>query len=414
MKKKTTPKNYYTTNTEIAEKFSVSEGAVRNWIKAAKEEKNLLQLTEINDRLFVLKNKHNEAELTKLAENAKLYRSTESEVTVEANPDIYNILTKNELIALINSINQRKQIPEKYSFKGRGADYWNSFYINTDTDNTNYVQVDGILLDRLYPYLELKFKEFDAINVIDLGPGEGSPVKDFLVKLEKEKKLNKYIPVDISDEMLRFNKQNISKYIPENKIDGYVKDLETDGFQDLLYKYKDYTGKRKIVNIILFLGGTIGNFWPLSYQSGILRSLRAGMFGDDILIISNGYDVYSKRTTFPAFEGGTTKDRMLYIPTLMSIKEEFYKEEFIYNELKGVREFNIVLNRNVNIDLKMINTTIKLKKNDKITLWNHKRDDLSVIEQKATGSDLEIETVIRHSEDSEDLIFYILKVKEEE
>ena len=408
---KNTPKNYYATNTEIAEKFGVSEGAVRNWIKGAKENKNFLQLTETKNRSHILKNKHNEAELKKLAENARVYRSGESEVTVEANPEIYEILKKNELIALINSINQRKEIPEKYSFKGKGAEYWNSFYENTDKNNTNYVQVDGLLLDKFYPYLELKFKDFDAINVIDLGPGEGSPVKDFLVKLEKDKRLNKYIPVDISPEMLEFNKKNISKHIPENKIESQVKDFEIDGFQDLLYKYKDYTGKRKIINIILFLGGTIGDSWPISYQAGILKSIREGMFGDDILVISNSYDTLKERTTFPAFEDESSDLRMLYIPNLLSIKKDYFTKEFIYNDLTGAREFNIVFNKNINIDLKKFNTVINLKKKDKITLWKHKRDDLFIIEEKANASDLEIDLIARYTECSE--VFYILKVKEE-
>ncbi len=89
------------------------------------------------------------------------------------------------------------------------------------------------------------------LDVLELGAGDGSKTVVFLENLISLSKKVRYIPMDISSNILEVNKVNMHKNLPHMEIEPVVGDY----FQTMEIM-KDQTNTK----LVLFMGSNIGNF----------------------------------------------------------------------------------------------------------------------------------------------------------
>ena len=165
---KNTGQDVYKKQVDLATTCRVSEGTISNWVRKAKENKNLLQLVEQNGRFFIVRSEHNTAELARLSSEAEVFQNTEY-LDIYPKEELYQTLNEDQLLALINTIKINKTIPLKYVYLGMGAHNWDYFYntINEtkDDDVKEYgLDSDEYLHNKAFSFLEEYLADFDKIN----------------------------------------------------------------------------------------------------------------------------------------------------------------------------------------------------------------------------------------------------------
>jgi uncharacterized SAM-dependent methyltransferase len=401
--------SYYKKQVEIAREFGVSEGTVTNWIKSAEESKNKLQLIEIKGKQKIIKNEHNRVTMLNLADSGKKFRPDDDVVELVVKDDIYNILSQNQLISLINSIRVYRSIPQKFSFLGKGADLWQDFYqkiVLDDSIKYGTSNSDLYFLESLYKYVIDSLDDSTYVNVIDIGPGGESPIFGFAEKALQQGKLKNYCAIDISERMLELTGANLKKTTLSPHYKSFILDIESQSPQDVLYGLKDYTGRENVSNLIFFVGGTIGNF---DSDIKILQNIKDGMCPDDILIITNALDSVKNRTSFPALSDPESlySKQIRYISDLLCLDEQYFSRELIYNEKTTYRECNLILNSNVQINFKNFNSQVTLSKGEKINIWKHKRDTFELISDNIANSKLKLQWIVKHPKENN--LMYVSK-----
>ncbi|MFT7350322.1 MAG: L-histidine N-alpha-methyltransferase [Flavobacterium sp.] len=153
---------------------------------------------------------------------------------------------------------------------------------------------------------------FEQIDVIGLGSGDGSKTKHFLKKIIDLGKKAVYYPLDISEDVLKTNKKNVTEFIPDLE----VYPIAGDYFETLDKLVHDNP------KIILFLGSTIGNY---DHESAVvfMKQIYKMMNEKDVLMVS------------------------------FDLKKNPHKVLAAYNDKNGItKRFNINLLERINRELK--------------------------------------------------------------
>ena len=278
-------------NTEAAKLVSVSHVTIGKWIEQALEGGNTLQLIETKNGQRIIDNEHNRAELERLAEHGKNYRATTELSRVVPSDYFYNTYTKAEIVEIINSLETFSEIPHKFVYKGDGAKFWDWYYTHTVPEGkySNPTKVSRLLGSSIAQINFLTEKQ-QSLNIVEIGPGNALPTKDFIAELIKQNRIKRYIAVDISQEMVEITKKNIQEWFPSLPFVGLVGDVETFDLQTLLFEYSDtFTS-----NVILYLGSTIGIH---QNRQKVLANVSSGLGYSDLFIFSNTLDGPKTRTT---------------------------------------------------------------------------------------------------------------------
>jgi L-histidine N-alpha-methyltransferase len=154
-----------------------------------------------------------------------------------------------------------KELPPKHFYDARGAELFDRIcelpeYYPTRTERT-------ILEERAQEIAELT----GAAELVELGSGTASKTRVLLDALEAAGTLERYVPVDVTESMVRESAEALIGEYPGLRVHGVIGDFERH-----LDRLPPACGPR----IVAFLGGTIGNFPPGSrrrFLRGITRLL---------------------------------------------------------------------------------------------------------------------------------------------
>lgn len=409
--------NYYKKQVVIAREFGVSEGTVTNWIKGAEEGRNNLQLLEVSGKNKIVRNEHNRVEMINLASIGKKFRPEDAAVTLTVNDELYEVMSQNNLFSMINSLTVKHEIPVKYVYLGKGAKMWDEFFYSIN-DLDNYGQSSKeYLWSSVVNYLDIQFAQFEIVNIVDIGPGNFEPVRYWVEYFYSRRKLGKYLPLDISKDVLEITVQGFKKYYSESLLAGHnsgddvdyssmVADLDKDSIEKNVNSIRNFDGKKKVLNLFLFLGGTIG---IMEDQVRTLQNIKDAMSPDDYLIIDNALDIVTNRTVFPVAENQTYNETLIYIARLLGLGEEYFEKEYRYNDISSCREYNLVIKENLILSFDKLGVEVNLPKNTRINVWRHRRDTFEYIFDKTGKAGLSLESVIRHPSDPE--VIYVSKTR---
>ncbi len=363
----------YYKNTELATIYHVSEKSVRNWIEATQKGKLDLELHEINDRHYIANTTKNLDIIKGMVEERKKFTNTRAHKVVSPKPEFYKLYNEKQIIDIITNIDTHREIPLQYSYFNGGATYWQSYIEKLLHENTPNLLTSTIgLLQVNQSYIDT-ITHGKKVNICDLGVGEGTPAKGLLSHLLEEDRLNRYMGMDFSRDMLKIAEGNVRKWFGDDfNFEAYTMDLNYDRFADALRKDMFHGEEADHpLNLILLLGGTLTNNKDPDLA---LRMINASMGKDDYLIYTKRLDTESSRRYFDfniASDGQLLTPRHMLVPDLLNIDPSLYEVEQFFNEEKKARTIQLRLKVDLTIDITTDNLCkkINLRKGDVVLLW---------------------------------------------
>jgi L-histidine Nalpha-methyltransferase len=155
-----------------------------------------------------------------------------------------------------------KELPPKHFYDARGADLFDQICDLPEYYPTRAER--AILVQRAEEIAELT----SAVELVELGSGTAAKTRVLLDALQAAGTLARYIPVDVTESMVRDCADALTSEYPGLRVHGVIGDFERH-----LDRIPPAAGPR----IVAFLGGTIGNFPPGSRRR-VLRQI-AGLLG---------------------------------------------------------------------------------------------------------------------------------------
>lgn len=171
-----------------------------------------------------------------------------------------------------------RRLPSKYFYDKRGDALFQAImnmpeYYLTRSE-FEILELHKEVLQRLFE------KGSGSFNLIEFGAGDGFKTKILLRHFTQAGVDFKYLPIDISENVLEILTRDLRKSIPNLKVEGICDDY----FQAL--NQLSQTADRR--NVVLFLGSNIGNFSEAEAIS-FLSQLAAGLNPGDMILI--GFDL---------------------------------------------------------------------------------------------------------------------------
>ena len=162
-----------------------------------------------------------------------------------------------------------KEIPPKHFYDARGAELFDRIcelpeYYPTRAERE-------ILEQRAQEIAQLT----GAAELVELGSGTASKTRVLLDALNAAGTLRRYVPVDVTESMVRECASELTDEYPGLYVHGVIADFE---------RHLDRVPPAAGARIVAFLGGTIGNFPPGSRRR-FLREIAALLGRNDHLLL---------------------------------------------------------------------------------------------------------------------------------
>ncbi len=268
------------------------------------------------------------------------------------------MFTKRQEAELITSLQGRGEIPLKLNYLGEGAERWHSIAKKRKGSGINSVE-SQLLKKRVRDFLS-SFPNKTKLNVIDMGCGDGSPVFPILDELIKQNIIFRYVPLDISQEMLDLAEKETTKRYPNCDVKKILLDFEMGNFSDITYNLKT----ENYSNLIVFFGSTLGNF---SDRNRVLTNIRDSMGADDFLIVGVEMTNFSKISKLiPHYTGKLVEDLVFTVPLSIGVKKSATNYEVVWNDKDSQIEIWMTLKEDQKV--KIGSDSVKLEKDERILL----------------------------------------------
>lgn len=376
----------YFKNVELAEKYHISLGTVRNWIEATQNGKLDLALQTKAGRSYVANTASNISIIERLVEGGKKYRNTKAVKLVTPRPEFYELYSQAQIYDIVTNLEVRREISRQYNYFDGGAGSWDEYIQRMDRENTpSNLTMTRKLLAKNESYIDDLMAQYQQINVVDVGVGNALPVKDLLTHLLDQNKLGRYIAIDISPEMLHIAGQNVKKWFGGRIIfEGYELDVSRDRFSNILAGDYIKNASKHTGNLILFLGGTLQNFRKRDVP---LQVINDSMGANDLLVHTQKLDSAATRRHF---DFSTQPGEQILPPIhglvvdLLNIDPSLYDVELGYDEYRHERyeRIRLKISLTIKFDFEEGERTINIEKGEAILLWRASQDSaLNIINQ---------------------------------
>jgi L-histidine N-alpha-methyltransferase len=162
-----------------------------------------------------------------------------------------------------------KELPPKHFYDARGAELFDQI---CDLPEYYPTRAERSILENSAEELaELT----GAVELVELGSGTASKTRVLLDALDAAGTLQRYIPVDVTESMVRDCAEELTNEYPGLRVHGVIGDFE---------RHLDRVPPSDGARIVAFLGGTIGNFPPGSRRR-FLREIARMLGPDDHLLM---------------------------------------------------------------------------------------------------------------------------------
>ena len=312
---------------------------------------------------------------------------------VEPSLELNSIFSHGELLELVHSLELKREIPLKYGYKGPGGKIWHSFYekyLIPQWFQPKNVEID--LLQDNFDYINgsqwltssASSENYQRINIIDVGAGNSYPVKKFISRLVKLGRINKYIALDISQELLSVSKANLTKWFPQVQCESYTVDIENTPISP------EILGREDIPKIFLHLGVTIGNHQD---RSKALQNFRHSMNQNDLLVFTNEIGANCQ---WDGIARGGLKYHVDGIYRWMTDKLGIAAEDCQlvrkYDKITDSVTANIKFHRHYAINFRQlgIDKTVEVLADEEVTIWRHHKHQIPELMEELATAGLEI------------------------
>jgi L-histidine N-alpha-methyltransferase len=162
-----------------------------------------------------------------------------------------------------------KELPPKHFYDARGAQLFDQICELPEYYPTRCER--AILSERADELAELT----GAVELVELGSGTASKTRVLLDALSAAATLQRYVPVDVTESMVRECAETLTAEYPGLQVHGVIGDFE---------RHLDHLPPALGPRIVAFLGGTIGNFTPGSRRR-FLRKISRMLGPEDFLLM---------------------------------------------------------------------------------------------------------------------------------
>lgn len=360
----------YFKNIEIADKYHISLGTVRNWIEASEKGKLNLTLHKKGNRLFIANTSSNTELMSELTQRRKKFRNNKAVKRIKPLNEFYDLFNEKQILEIASGIEAHHEIPHQYNYFNGGADMWDIFTkrMASETSENSFQSVQ-YLLDISSSSFDAMIQNYKRVNIIDVGCGNAMPARKILEQLIKKNKLGRYIAYDISPTMIEIAKANINSWFGDSvKFEACARDMNHDRFHDLLiseYVREDYD---ETLNVVLLLGGTVRN---MQHPENVYRTIYDSMGKNDIFIEDVKLDSEATRKYFDYDVDATGLSNSLVV-SLLNLNPSYYDVELGFDEQAKQRYERIRLKVALEIELnfKKGSHIISLNKGDAVLTWH--------------------------------------------
>lgn len=311
--------------------------------------------------------------------------------TAKPSSEFYSSFSEEEILGIIHVLEVRREIPLKYSYKGRGAKIWDDFYLKYVIPRwyrTSDLEID--LLRKNFEYVNSILQSYKKLNIIDVGAGNSYPVKEFVGKFNKLGKINKYIALDISEQLLNLSEKNFRKWFPNIEFISHTIDIENSCFTKILLEDQANIETDDTAKIIFHLGVTIGNH---QNRTGVLKNFRDSMGKNDLLVFTNETGSNSKWDG--RVRGGLkyhAEQVYAWIKNKIGIRSEDCELVRKYDLETDSIVANIKFRHNytINFSFMEIEKNIEISEGEEITIWRHHKYEIPELLQEIERSGLQL------------------------
>ncbi len=379
----------YYKNTELARMYKVSEKAVRNWVEGALAGRFDLRLHEENGKQYIANSAKNHSTIEELVSRGRKYKNTRGHKTVQPTPRFYEIYSPKQVIDIITNLDVYRESPLQYTYFNSGAKRWDVYTRKLLAEDASNALGNTIgLLSANMQYLDELMADYDAVNVVDLGVGNALPVRNLVEHLHGRGLLKRYIGIDISPEMLAIAKTNIHKWLGEDvRIETHTRDIVNDRFDDLLVADSFNEDRANVINLVLFLGGTLPNF---RQPARALSTIHDSLGKNDLLLYTKKLDNSKSRRFFEVSASGNQEIDLVL--NLLNIDKTMYTLEQFFDEGKRAREVYAKLNVAVSVEFELDGRkkAVDLNKDDTILLWRARHQHLVEIVNQFDAAEFDL------------------------
>ena len=309
---------------------------------------------------------------------------------VEPSSELYDIFSHTEVVELIQALELRREIPVKFAYKGGGAKIWNDFYekyVIPKWYEPSNVEVE--LLKQNFEYIN-SYQKCSKINIFDVGAGNSYPVKKFVYRLQKLGRINKYIALDISNELLSLSKANFTKWFPSIDLESHRVDIEANAIPANILQSSTSREIKDIANVFLHLGVTIGNH---QNRVRVFQNFKNSMNRNDLLVFTN--EIGSHSQWDGKVRGGCkyhVEGIYTWITKKMGINSEDCELVRKYDKKTDSITANVKLLQNYTFSFSQwgIDEKLQILKDEEITIWKHHKYEMPELTQELAKAGLKI------------------------
>lgn len=366
----------YFRNFELANLVNVSQSAVGKWIEAAKRGRLTLTLIERDGKSYIANTAENMALIEEMVQERKKFFNTRSHKVVRPSADFYKLYSESQIFDIMTSLDIYREIPLQYIYFGQGARLWDEYMYRLSTEETpNFLNITPRLLELNRAYVDTLIAGHKRVNLIDVGVGNATSVRELLAHLLDKKVLGDYIAIDLSPEMLKVARTNIKKWFGDRvNFEGVVRDVNHERITDVLAREALAKNESHSINLVLVFGGTLLN---LRSPNDALKTIHDSMGRNDLLLYDLKLDTETSRRFFdfsikePKFDRLSPLDQ--FGLDLLKINESFYSVEMGFDEIERARFIRIRLKVALSIEFEFKEGTsrVNLNKGETILLWRY-------------------------------------------
>jgi L-histidine N-alpha-methyltransferase len=162
-----------------------------------------------------------------------------------------------------------KELPPKHFYDARGAELFDRI---CELPEYYPTRAERAILEQTATELA---SLTNAVELVELGSGTAAKTRVLLDALHAAGTLQRYVPVDVTESMVRDCAETLTEEYPGLRVHGVIGDFE---------RHLDRVPAALGPRIVAFLGGTVGNFQPGSRRR-FLRSIADLLGPEDHLLM---------------------------------------------------------------------------------------------------------------------------------
>lgn len=292
-------------------------------------------------------------------------------------------IEKDDIQDVIGGLSKaNKSLPARYFYDARGSQLFEDIcqlpeYYPTRTEASILKQHATEIIHRT-----------QADELVELGSGSSTKTRYLLDAYRSSDRPLYYIPIDVSDSILKQSAYNLLADYPQLRIQGKAATYS----QALQQLSTSFVGKR----LIIFLGSSIGNFNTQECDRFIDRVTSALNAGDYFLL---GIDLQKPAQILEAaYNDSQGITAAFNLNMLQHLNNRFdgnfnlnlFEHRAIYNRVKHQIEMYLIARQQQSVTLQNLNLTIELNKEEKILTEISRKFDLVKMQKYLSDRSLNI------------------------